>query len=1267
MKRNYIILLFTIILIIPFGGNAQNDNCSGAQLLTVMPLGSTAYTSGSTAGFTQNIPGCSGNADDDGWFEFVATSSSLHIEVIASSGYDPVLQVFKNSCSFLNNMGCIDANPIGWGESYDYTGYIIGNTYRIRIYDYNAGSGSGNFQIIVTEASTAPSNDDCSAPIVLNVNTTCNFQTYNNEWATSSFVGCAGNTDDDVWFSFVATNAVQVIKVNPIDNLDLVVELFSQQCNSFSSIQCEDMALTGGMEVINAVGLIPGQTYYFRVYDYYSGQNGNFDVCVSGVPTSTPTNDEPCNAIQLPPVTSACNFATFTTVGSTATNPSGNTIDIPTGCSGSMGSPADGGFNNNTKDVWFKITVPPSGSINITSQPNVSSGWINDGVMTLYTMGADCSHLTQIACSENHANYPGSGYDLMPYLTANGLVPGSTIYLRYFGYNIEQGKFGICITDAVAINDDCANALYICDLNGYEGTTGAYYSADRPDNMHGNNETSSGANQIDGTNTGGPFGYYPPSNTPGPYSSPNIDVIIDNNSWIRFTASSTTAILNVNVYDCFIGNYPSGGIQMQIFSATSCTNFVPVSNFEENSTGFTITANGLTIGNDYYLMIDGYAGDICSYSISANSGVQFPNIPPPAPICVGESVTLTAPNGATSYEWANGTTSQSISVSPSTTTTYTCYVTGLCNHKQTLQVTVQVNQKPTITITSGSGNTICKNESVTLTAGGATSYVWNTGATGNSITVSPSSDMTYNVTGTSNGCTNVDQITVLVNNPPGLTVNPTEIPADCGVSNGSLINPGPSGSGPFNYQWTDNSANVVGNSSNLTGQPAGAYYLEVTDNNGCSNNFGPFSIANPGAPSAPSITVSQNTACEGVSVSFTAQSSNSNVTYNWTGPNGFISNNSAFSVLTNTSTTGTYCVTVTKNNCTSTATCETLSINPPPAITLNSSVKDSTACIGSDVSLSATGGTSYIWNGPNGFTRSGSPIVISSIGLNGGGWYFVEATDANGCTAIDSISVVTVGLPTADAMANSSAETAYCETGIAQLFGGGGITYEWNGPNGFSSSQQNVSIPNFSTTYTGMYILTVTDINGCNDTDTTTLAFATLDGFGITTPDTTICPGEDIILTAQNANNYAWFGPNGFTSTDNPITLSNLSSEMSGSYYVIGTNTAGCTASDTTKITIKISRDCIFIPGLITPNGDIKNDVWEVTGISAFPDAEVFIFNRWGNVTFYAKPYLNNWEGQVNKGVNIGEGKAPTGTYFYLIKLNDGKDEPLKGYIELQY
>ncbi|PIX35320.1 MAG: hypothetical protein COZ59_06710, partial [Bacteroidetes bacterium CG_4_8_14_3_um_filter_31_14] len=353
-----------------------------------------------------------------------------------------------------------------------------------------------------------------------------------------------------------------------------------------------------------------------RVYDYYASTGGApFQICIVGAATPTPSNDEPCNAIVLPQVTSSCNFLNFTTTGATTST----TSPTPSSCAGGS-APQQGGFNNSPqpKDVWFTITVPSSGIISITAQPSYG---ISDGVMALYS--GICSSLTQIACSDDY-DYPSSANDYKPFILASGLTPGATVYLRYWAFNGNTtGNFGICASTPE--NDNCGSSLYICDLNGYTGTTSAAYSVDRPCNMRGNAEMNDPPTYTytPGTCQYGIFGLGGSWGT----GAPNCDVRIDNNSWIRFTASNTTATLDVNIYNCFVGSYPSGGIQMQIFSSNgSCCNFTPVSDFKEGSSLLTITANNLTIGNDYYLMIDGFAGDICSYSITASAGVQFTNI-----------------------------------------------------------------------------------------------------------------------------------------------------------------------------------------------------------------------------------------------------------------------------------------------------------------------------------------------------------------------------------------------------------------------------------------------------------------------------------------------------------------------------------------------------------------------------------------------------------------------------------------------------------------
>jgi hypothetical protein len=962
------ILLVTLLLIcLPVSLTAQSDGCSAATNITVTANCSSPL-SGTTSGATQTIPGCTGNADDDVWYQFTATATSHQIVVTASASFDPVVQLFSGGCASLTSLVCKDEGGSGVTETINYSGLTIGQVYRIRVYHYGLGSGSGTFTICVTNPPAAPSNDNCANAISLTVNSSCTYTSGTSNGASQSLQGCAGNADDDVWFNFTATNSVQTITVSPTSAMDLVVQVYSGTCGSLNSVSCTDNSFLSQNETVNLVGLVAGQQYYVRVYDYYAGTTGNFQICVVGTPTPAPTNDEPCNAIQLPAVTSACQYLEFTTVGATASI----SAPTPTACSGGS-APQQGGFGAGTRDVWFAITVPATGSIHITPKPNMGAGSITDGVMALYS--GTCSSLTQIACSDDFSAYPGTGNDLLPTLTATGLTPGSTVYLRYFGYGSSSGTFGLCVTTAT--NDACANALYICDINGYSAMTSSAYTADRPCNMRGNNEDVNGVNQPDGTNTGGIFGQA------GPWGngSPLFDVIINNNSWIKFTAASTTATLQVSVYNCFVGNYPSGGIQMQIFSGTNCCNFVPVSNFEENSTGFTITANNLTVGNDYYLMVDGYAGDICGYTITAQSGVQFPDIADVAPICQGQSVTLTAPSGATSYEWQHdGSTTQSVTVTPATTQTYYCEVTGLCGFKQTLDVQVTVNPNPIVNITNGTSASICSGQSVTLNATGATTYTWNTGNSGANLSVSPSISTVYSVTGTSNGCTASDIITVNINSNPTLSVQPSSSPSDCGGSNGSLTGAVASGTSPFQYTWTNGSGAVVGTTSSVSGLPAGTYFLNVSDGNGCSAGFGPYSIINPGAPAAPSIVSSDNDPCLGSNISISVSNPDPAAVYTWNGPSGLTHIGNSLNIADiEANDQGNYCVFATVAGCSGPANCLSITVLPDPTITINIDDLDSLICDNSSFTVNANGGSIYNWSGPNNFTSSNSSFTITQV------------------------------------------------------------------------------------------------------------------------------------------------------------------------------------------------------------------------------------------------------------------------------------------------
>src|SRR5690606_12539735 len=123
-------------------------------------------------------------------------------------------------------------------------------------------------------------------------------------------------------------------------------------------------------------------------------------------------------------------------------------------------------------------------------------------------------------------------------------------------------------------------------------------------------------------------------------------------------------------------------------------------------------------------------------------------------ICNGESTTLTASGGGT-YLWSTGSTNASITVSPSSTTTYSVTVTNAGGCTDTESAMVTVSNAPNAGI---SGDlSICNGESTTLTASGGGTYLWSTGSTNASITVSPSSTTTYSVTVTNaGGCTDTE-------------------------------------------------------------------------------------------------------------------------------------------------------------------------------------------------------------------------------------------------------------------------------------------------------------------------------------------------------------------------------------------------------------------------------------------------------------------------------------------------------------------------------
>ena len=242
----------------------------------------------------------------------------------------------------------------------------------------------------------------------------------------------------------------------------------------------------------------------------------------------------------------------------------------------------------------------------------------------------------------------------------------------------------------------------------------------------------------------------------------------------------------------------------------------------------------------------------------------------------------------------------------------------------------------------------------------------------------------------------------------------------------------------------------------------------------------------------------------------------------------------------------------------------------------------------------------------------------------------------------------------------------------------GGITYLWD-----NESTVN-PLPIVQDTAT-KYNVTVTNINSCKDSASVLVSLSNgsiITGKGKTTD---LKKGEDVtidVLDNYPADTVELIGE--ITMLNTPTNAAEFYQEqgkkqdiLSSVYYqpdpeyrrqdtvdyrvcdIVCTNIC-----DTARLIFNVLGDPYdFIPNGFSPNGDGMNDTWVIPGIEAYPENELYIYNRWGDLIFEAAPYLNEWAGQANKGIG-GSDKIGDGVFYYVLITNDG--EPIKGSIEMK-
>jgi large repetitive protein len=550
------------------------------------------------------------------------------------------------------------------------------------------------------------------------------------------------------------------------------------------------------------------------------------------------------------------------------------------------------------------------------------------------------------------------------------------------------------------------------------------------------------------------------------------------------------------------------------------------------SGGNAITANNLTVGNYTVTVTDANGCSITSYAaITEPSAMTATGSTILNASCFGSSdgsATVNPGGGISPYtfQWSPSG-GNAITANNLTAGTYSVTVSDAngCSITSTATIT-----QPTL-LTANISNTIniscngTSDGSATVTAGGGTgtyTYLWNTSPVQMTATAVGLPAGIYTVAvADANGCTQTT--TVTLTEPTAVIANASTASVACnGGSDGQAFATASGGTGTFTYQWSP----TGGNSATANNLNAGNYTVLVTDANGCTQTT-TTTVTEPTLLTS-AIPTQVNVSCFGGNNGFadaTAAGGTGTYTYAWnTVP---VQTTSTASNLA----AGNYSVLITDaNGCT---TSSNITITEPSQLNaaIPSSVNNvcNAGAIGSAVAAGSGGspGYSYLWT-PSG----GSNATANNLAA---GTYSVLITDANGCTATESV-VITE--PTAVTLAvNAPATICISQSAtITATAGGGNAPYSYLWSNGNTTASQSVS-PSATTTYT----VTATDANGCTVVPQTVTVNVNPPLNISTMAPTSVCVNQTATFSsAVNGGNggpytYAW--SNGSSSASTTMTI----------------------------------------------------------------------------------------------------------------------------------
>lgn len=743
-------------------------------------------------------------------------------------------------------------------------------------------------------------------------------------------------------------------------------------------------------------------------------------------------------------------------------------------------------------------------------------------------------------------------------------------------------------------------------------------------------------------------------------------------------------------------NFPSPNPRTLTMSFGGCSDvvsYIPDSLIDQ--AGVHIDADGATVefdaaGNATYTNFGCQAPiDVLGATISASDSI----------VCPGAIVTLNAINiigNYAGYFWSGG---NGVIITPlDTVTQYQTNSTflgtdviyfgliGTCLDTILYPLQIQIGTGSTPVITASGPTSFCSGDSVTLTVNNGSSYLWSTGDTTASITVNQTANYSVTVTGACGVSTVSQQVTVVSGVVTSISANG---PVTFCQGDSVIL----TASGAGNFFWSNGAT-----TSSITVFQTGNYSVILTSSCGSDTAYQQVNVT---TGTSVSITASgATTFCLGSSITLTAS-----------GGSPYLWSTGANTATITVDSTGTYTVTG-NSTCGSNVDSVLVTVIQPPFATIIPN-GPTTFCQGGSVTLTAMGGSSYLWS---------SGQTTSIISVNSGAAYSVTVTNLCG-SSVATQNITVNPLPVASISANGS--TTFCQGDSITLIATGGNSYVWSNASvsdsitvsqngnyivtatnqcGNDTASVNIAVvdppqsqiisqplsavichgslvqlgavsngsytyswsdgsatPSISVSTGGVYTLTVTNACGSDVSDIVVLE-STLYASASASPTSGLAPlNVSFLNNSLNYSSLLWtFGDgttsNSFSPYHNYTGYGNYAASLT--LY----DTLGCTQT----LTFNIFVDEVInfsIPNIFTPNDDDFNDNFEIKDGKGIVVVFATIYNRWGNeIAEVTSANLKLWDGKDKDGK-----MCSAGSYFYRLRIATVKDQWIEknGYVEL--